>query len=235
MDNQFIRSEAMLGKDGIEQLNNSHVMVFGLGGVGAACAEALARGGVGHLTLIDNDTVQLSNLNRQLIALHSTLGMSKTQAAGNRIKDINPNIQLTLHPLFFSAETMGEINFTGVDYVIDVIDYVPSKLLLAAICQKDNIPLLSCMGTGNKTDPTRFRFTDIYNTSVCPLCRSMRQRCRKEGIQKLMVLYSTEPPIGHYIHEECRLSPGSLSFVPPVAGMMLAGKAILYLSGYSSD
>ncbi len=235
MDNQFIRSEAMLGKDGIEQLNKSHVMVFGLGGVGAACAEALARGGVGHLTLIDNDTVQLSNLNRQLIALHSTLGMSKAQAAGNRIKDINPNIQLTLHSLFFSAETMSEINFTGVDYVIDAIDSVPSKLLLAAICQKDNIPLLACMGTGNKTDPTRFRFADIYNTSVCPLCRSMRQRCRKEGIQKLMVLYSTEPPTGHYIHEECRLSPGSLSFVPPVAGMMLAGKAILYLSGYSSD
>lgn len=235
MFNQLVRAEAVLGKEGIEKLINSHVMVFGLGGVGAACAEALARGGIGQLTLIDNDTVQISNLNRQLIALHSTLGTLKTQAADSRMKDINPNLRLTLHPIFFDENTAHEINFSGVDYVIDAIDFVPAKLLLASICQKLKIPLLSCMGTGNKTNPSLFRFADIYDTSICPLCRSMRHRLRKEGIEKLEVLYSTEPPVGRSVEDNGRLSPGSLSYVPPAAGMMLAGKVILYLSGYSSD
>ena len=237
MDNQFVRAEAVLGEHAIQRLKSKHVMVFGLGGVGAACVEALARGGVGHLSLIDNDTVQLSNLNRQLIALHSTLGMRKTQAAFQRLKDIYPDIAVTQYPLFFSEETAESIEFSNVDYIIDAIDSVPSKIFLVKLAQQKKIPLLSCMGTGNKIDPSRLRFADIYKTSVCPLCRAIRQRCRKEGIKKLTVLFSTENPVGASVKDGVsgRLSPGSLSYVPPVAGMMLAGRAILQLSGFSDD
>lgn len=226
-----------MGKAGVEALQTKTVAVFGLGGVGGAAAEALARGGIGHLMLIDHDTIQPSNLNRQLIALHSNLGMQKTEAAALRLRDINPAIRLTLYPVFFDHSTMNTITLDACDYIIDAIDSVPSKLLLAKTALEKGIPLLSCMGTANKTDPSQLRFSDIMQTSGCPLCRAVRQKCRKEGISRLNVLYSPETPRSAPIMDETsgRHAPGSLPFVPPVAGMMLAGRVLLELSGYSSS
>lgn len=226
-----------MGKAGVEALQTKTVAVFGLGGVGGAAAEALARGGIGHLMLIDHDTIQPSNLNRQLIALYSTLGMQKTEAAALRLRDINPAIRLTLYPVFFDHLTMNTITLDACDYIIDAIDSVPSKLLLAKTALEKGIPLLSCMGTANKIDPSQLRFSDIMQTSGCPLCRAVRQKCRKEGISRLNVLYSPETPRSAPIMDETsgRHVPGSLPFVPPVAGMMLAGRVLLELSGYSSS
>lgn len=237
MQDIFVRSAAILGDEGINNLQGKTVAVFGLGGVGAAAGEALARGGIGHLLLIDHDTVQKSNINRQLIALHSTLGNKKTEAAAMRYRDINPDIRLSLFPCFFDASTQQDIPLEKCDYIIDAIDCVPSKLLLAKLALRYNIPLLSCMGTANKTDPSQLRFSDIMDTAGCPLCRAVRQKCRKEGIPKLTVLFSPEPPCATPIIDEVsgRHCPGSLSFVPPVAGMMLAGRVILELTGYSSS
>ena len=232
MNEIFTRSAAALGEEAINSLQHKKVAIFGLGGVGAACAEALARGGVGHLMLIDNDKVQKSNINRQLIALHSTLGLYKTDVAMQRLKDINPNIALTPHPTFYNAESM-DIDLTGCDYIVDAIDSVASKIHLIKTAQALSIPLVSCMGTGNKLYPEQLVFADLFSTSVCPLCRVMRQRCRKEGINQVTVLYSTEEPKGKPVLDGSRLAPGSVSFVPPVAGMMLAGKVIRKLLGYS--
>ncbi len=237
MNDIFIRSEAILGIDGIRALQGKTVAVFGLGGVGGAAAEVLARGGIGHLMLIDHDVVQKSNINRQLIALHSTLGIKKTDAAARRLHDINPDMKLSLYPMFFDASTQRDIPLQQCDYIIDAIDCVPSKLLIAHLASAYGVPLVSCMGTANKTDPSQLRFSDIMRTSGCPLCRAVRQKCRKEGIEKLAVLYSPEPPQSAPIIDETsgRRCPGSLSFVPPVAGMMLAGRVILELSGYSAS
>lgn len=237
MSEIFVRAEAILGEEGIRALQKKKVAVFGLGGVGGAAAEALARGGIGHLMLIDHDIVQKSNINRQLIALHSTLGIQKTEAAARRLRDINPDIELSLYPVFFDAATQQDIPLDTCDYIIDAIDCVPSKLLLANSAAAYGISLLSCMGTANKTDPSKLRFSDIMQTSGCPLCRAVRQKCRKEGIKKLTVLFSPEEPQAAPMVDETsgRHCPGSLSFVPPVAGMMLAGRVILELSGYSSS
>lgn len=230
---QFIRSEAILGAEGQAALFKKTIAVFGVGGVGAACAETLARAGVGRLILVDSDTVQISNINRQLIALHSTVGIKKTEAASLRFKDINPDITLAAYPLFYDETTADTVDLSGCDYIIDAIDSVRSKVLLYRHAAALHVPVIASMGTGRKTDPSKFRFDDLFSTSVCPLCRTMRSLCRKEGIKRLEVLYSTEPPAGACLQEDGRLSPGSLPFVPPVAGMMLAGRVILRLAGYS--
>lgn len=224
---QFSRMALILGQEAVHTLHQKHIAVFGLGGVGAACAEALARAGVGQLTLVDHDIVQESNINRQLIALHSTIGLKKTEACAQRLKDIYPAIDLHCHDLFFEEATLQDIPLSDCDLIIDAIDTVSSKLLLAKQSHSLQIPLISCMGTGNKKDPTQFMFSDIYQTSVCPLCRVMRSLCKKQGIPSLKVLYSKEEPMRPIADEhEKRLPPGSLSFVPPVAGMMIAGEAI---------
>lgn len=235
LDDMYIRTAAVLTEEGVLALQTKTVAVFGVGGVGAACVEALARAGVGHLILIDGDRVVKSNINRQLIALHSTLGQNKTDAAAARLRDINPNIRLTLYPLFYDETTKDLVDLSNCDHIIDCIDSVPSKILLYQHAQSCKIPVLACMGTGRKTDPTQFIFTDIKKTKICPLARTIRLKCRQAGIDRLQVLYSTQSPQGQCLKDGQKQSPGSLSFVPPVAGMMLAGKVILTLSGYSSS
>ena len=174
MANQFSRSELLLGQEAMEKLENSHVAVFGVGGVGSYTVEALARCGVGEITLVDNDTVSLTNLNRQLIALHSTVGRLKTDVAKERLLDINPNIKVNSLATFFTPETSDSIDFSVFDYVVDAIDTVSGKIALVQICNNKNIPIISSMGTGNKLDPTKFEVTDIFKTSMCPLAKVMR-------------------------------------------------------------
>ncbi|MDD2428925.1 MAG: tRNA threonylcarbamoyladenosine dehydratase [Eubacteriales bacterium] len=237
MREAFVRTAAVLGTDALETLQNKHVAVFGLGGVGAACSETLARCGVGKLSLIDGDVVQESNLNRQLIALHSTIAQDKTEAAAARLKDINPDIRLSLYQLFFDGDSAQKVEIASCDYIVDAIDTVTSKLLIAQIARAHSIPIIACMGMGNKVDPAKLRFADIYDTSVCPLCREVRKLARKAGIDGLEVLFSTEKPVTHsaLAMPGGRHVPGSVPFLPPVAGMMIAGKVILQLSGFSAD
>ena len=228
------RSEKLFGKDKIEHLGRSRVAVFGLGGVGGYVVEALARSGVGALDLIDNDTVSVSNLNRQLIALHSTLGQKKTEASAQRMVDINPEIILHLHDCFFLPETANAFDFAAYDYVVDAIDTVKGKIALAVQAAKAGTPIISSMGFANKMDPTRIRVTDIYKTSVCPLAKAMRTRLRKEGIDKLKVVFSDEMPAcsaGNERDETGMRVIGSNAFVPAAAGLVLAGEVIKDLAG----
>lgn len=215
------RTEALVGKDAVEKLKNAHVAVFGVGGVGGHIVEALARSGVGELTLIDNDTVKESNINRQIIALCSTIGEKKTAAFEKRLKDINPDIKVNLCDLFVLPENCNEIDFSRFDYVADAIDTVSGKLAIIEQCSKYGIPVISSMGTGNKLDPTAFKVTDIYKTDTCPLARVMRYELKKRGIKKLKVLYSREAPI-----KQDTRTPASISFVPSVAGLIIAGEII---------
>lgn len=231
MANQFSRSELLLGQEAMEKLKNSHVAVFGVGGVGSYTVEALARCGVGEITLVDNDTVSLTNLNRQLIALHSTVGRLKADVAKERLLDINPNIKVNSLATFFTPETSDTIDFSVFDYVVDAIDTVSGKIALVQICNNKNIPIISSMGTGNKLDPTKFEVTDIFKTSMCPLAKVMRYELKKRGIKKLKVVYSKEEPKAHksVTDEEAgyrRSIPASVSFVPPVAGLIIAGEVI---------
>ena len=226
MNEQHARTARMLGEKAVERLNEANVLLFGVGGVGSFAAEALARAGVGSLTLVDGDEVALSNLNRQLVALHSTLGMPKAQAMAERIRDINPECRVEARVLFYGRDTAQEIDFTRYDYVIDAIDSVASKVMIAEACTNLGVPLISCMGAGNKLDPTRFEVQDLSKTSVCPLARVMRQRLGKLGIHHLKVVYSQEPPVTPRTGEEAARVPGSVSFVPSVAGLILAGEAI---------
>lgn len=231
MANQFSRSELLLGQEAMEKLKNSHVAVFGVGGVGSYTVEALARCGVGEITLVDNDTVSLTNLNRQLIALHSTVGRLKADVAKERLLDINPNIKVNSLATFFTPETSDSIDFSVFDYVVDAIDTVSGKIALVQICNNKNIPIISSMGTGNKLDPTKFEVTDIFKTSMCPLAKVMRYELKKRGIKKLKVVYSKEEPKAHksVTDEEAgnrRSIPASVSFVPPVAGLIIAGEVI---------
>lgn len=221
---QFCRTEMLVGKQAQEKLINSHVAVFGLGGVGSYTAEALARVGVGTLTLVDCDVVEESNINRQLYALHSTVGLPKTQVAKQRICDINPNAKVNALSIRFDATTAPLMDFSSFDYVVDAIDTVTSKLLLAELCHKAGTPIVSCMGTGNKLDATAFRVEDIFRTSVCPLAKVMRKKLKEMGIPSLKVVYSTELPCRNDQSE--KRTPASISFVPPVAGMILAGEVI---------
>ena len=242
MPDAFDRTRLVLGREALDKLKNARVAVFGLGGVGGYVVEALARSGVGALELIDNDTVALTNLNRQIIATRSTLGMQKTEAAKARVLDINPDCRVTVRTEFFLPENADTYDFTAYDYVIDAVDTVAAKLCLAEKCEAAGTPLISSMGTGNKVDPTRLEIADIYKTSVCPLARVMRYECRKRGIKHLKVLYSKEEPIapktGDVTEKEetgRRSTPGSTAFVPPAAGLIIAAQAVRELIGKSRE
>ncbi len=244
MLNQFSRTELLIGKKGIEKLQNAKVAIFGIGGVGSFVVEGLVRAGIRNFILVDDDKVCLTNINRQLIATHKTVGKPKVEVAKERILDINPNANVEIYQEFFMPESK-EILDNTVDYIVDSIDTVTAKIELVMRAERINIPIISCMGTGNKLDPTRFEVTDIYKTSVCPLAKVMRKELRARGVKKLKVVYSKEEPIN--INENMEYScktqcicppetkrkctvrnqiPGSISFVPSVAGLIVAGEVI---------
>lgn len=237
MINEFSRAELLLGQEGMRRLKEATVIVFGVGGVGSHCIEALARGGIGTLILVDNDRVSLTNINRQSIAYHSTIGKYKTEVMRERIKDISPETEVFTHELFVLPENLEQVFDRPVDYIIDAIDTVTAKLALAEFAQARNIKIVSSMGTGNKLHPELFEIADISKTSVCPLCKVMRRELKARGIRHLQVVYSKEAPIniqGKSTGEHTgmrRALPGSVSFVPPVAGLLLAGEVIRRLAG----
>ena len=232
MSGAFQRTELLLGAAAMQRLKNAKVAVFGLGGVGGYVVEALARSGVGELHLIDKDVVSESNINRQIIALRSTVGRRKTDVAAERVKEINPECKVVPHDLFYMPETEKEIDFTGLDYVVDAIDTVAGKLAIIKNAKAANIPVISSMGTGNKLNAGAFEIADISKTSVCPLARVMRRELKKLGIEKVKVLYSKEEPV-KVVAEEAngKNSPASVAFVPPVAGLLIAGEVIKDLIG----
>lgn len=222
---QFSRTELLIGKEKVEKLNKSKVAIFGIGGVGSYVVEGLARAGVGKFVLIDKDKVDITNLNRQIIATHKTIGKAKVEVSKERILEINPNAEVEIHEEFFLPESEGILDET-VDYIVDAIDTVTAKIELVMRANKLNIPIISSMGTGNKLDPTRFEVTDIYKTEVCPLAKVMRKELKQRGIKKLKVVYSKEEPV-KIIHKEGKKQPpSSISFVPSVAGLIIAGEVI---------
>ncbi len=216
----YERTDLLIGEENRKKLNSSHVAVFGIGGVGSYVCEALARAGVGALTLIDSDRVSESNINRQIIALHSTVGLDKTAVMKARIADINPEARVECHNIFYGPETAENIDFSQFSYVVDAIDSVTGKLLIIEKSKAAGIPVLSSMGTGNKLNPSAFKITDIKKTSVCPLARVMRYELKQRGIEGVKVLYSEEEP------KKSGRTPASISFVPSVAGLMIAGEVI---------
>lgn len=233
MDDMFSRTRMLLGDLAMDRLKAARVAVFGIGGVGGHAVEALVRSGIGALDLIDSDRVALSNLNRQIIATHNTLGMRKVEAARDRILSINPDCQVKTYPIFYLPETADQFDFTQYDYVVDAIDTVAGKVQLIEAAQAAQVPVISSMGAGNKLDPTAFRVADISKTSVCPLARVMRRELRKRGIQHVKVVYSTDPPLTPGPSDEetrRRSTPGSTAFVPAVAGLILAGEVIKDIS-----
>ncbi len=225
---QFARTALLIGDQAIDRLKNAHVAVLGVGGVGGACTEALARAGVGQISLFDADTVSLSNINRQIIALHSTVGQPKVEVLRSRILDIHPEAVVHAHAVFYSAENAADYPLDPYDYIVDAIDTVTSKALLIELAYQKNIPIISCMGAGNKLDATRFEVSDLYATSVCPLAKAMRGILKKRGVPALKVVYSKEEPLKpQQVHtEHGRHLPGSMPYVPPVAGMIAAGEVI---------
>jgi len=234
MIGQFHRSELLLGADAMKRLSASRVAVFGVGGVGGYAAEALARSGIGTLDLIDNDTVSVTNLNRQIIALHSTVGQYKTEVAAARIRDICPDITVNVHNCFYLPETADQFDFSQYDFVIDAIDTVKGKIGIVMQAKEAGVPVISSMGAGNKLDPTAFRVADLYQTKVCPLARVMRYELKKRGVRSLKVVYSEEVPIQPAASDEVtqkRNVPGSVAFVPSVAGLIIAGEVIKELAG----
>ena len=230
--NQFSRTEILIGKEGIAKLKDSKVAIFGIGGVGSYVVEALVRAGVGSFILVDNDTVSLTNLNRQLIATHSTIGEYKVDVAKARILDINPKAKVKTYKEFFMPDTKKKIISEDIDYVVDCIDTVTGKLEIIMQCKELNIPIISSMGTGNKLDPSKFEITDINKTSVCPLAKVMRKELKNRGIQKLKVIYSKEEPIKsaetpvEKPKEGKRDVPGSISFVPSTVGLLIASEVV---------
>lgn len=240
MSNQFIRTELIFGSEAMQKLAVSRVAVFGIGGVGGHTVEALARSGVGNIDIIDNDKVCLSNINRQIIATHKTIGMYKVDAAAERIYDINPNINLKTYKVFYSDKTQDMFDFSKYDYIVDAIDSVAGKIVLALNARDSDTPIISSMGAGNKLDPTAFEVSDIYKTSVCPLARVMRYELKKRGIKKLKVVYSKEQPIAPHGGADAadtdsvntkKQPPGSNAFVPAVVGLIIAGEVIKDLAG----
>jgi len=228
---QFERTELILGKSASDALRSKKVYLFGTGGVGSFCAEALMRAGVGNIVFVDNDVVTLSNINRQLIALHSTIGRYKAELCAERGRDILPSGNFEARTLFYDESTDRLFDFRDADYIIDAIDSVPSKLLLIERAKEAGVPIICSMGTGNKLDPSKFVIADIEKTSVCPLARSMRQKLRKKGIRNVDVLFSTEEPVSvSASSEDGRRTVGSISFVPSAAGLMIAGHVIRALS-----
>ena len=237
MADQYSRTRLLLGADGIAKLRNARVAIFGLGGVGGYAAEALARSGIGQMDLIDDDVINVTNLNRQILALHSTIGMSKVEAARRRIADIDPTIQVHTHETFYLPDTAAQFDFSLYDYVLDAIDTVTGKLELIARAKDVGVPIISCMGTGNKLDPTGFRVSDISKTSGCALARIMRKECAKRGIRGVKVVWSEELPLEPQVDPDefqksqregssRRALPGSTAFVPGVAGLIMAGEVI---------
>ena len=218
---QFSRTEALIGKENLEKLQNSKVAIFGLGGVGSYVLEGLARAGLGNLILVDNDTISESNLNRQIIALKSTIGKYKVEVAKDRVLEINPNANIKIYQEFFTKESKDILD-ESLTYIVDAIDTVSSKLDLIVKAKELNIPIISSMGTGNKLDPTKFEVDDIYKTSVCPLAKVMRRELKQKGIKNLKVVYSKEEPIKTDIGR----TPASISFVPSVAGLIIAGEVV---------
>ncbi len=230
---QFSRSRLLLGEAGIDILKDAKVAVFGVGGVGGFVVEALARTGVGHFVLVDNDTVCLTNINRQIIATHSTVGRYKTEVMRDRILDINPQADVEVRNCFYLPENADEFDFSEYSYVVDAVDTVTAKLEIIMRAKSANVPVISSMGAGNKLDPTKFEVADIYKTSVCPLAKVMRYECKKRGIKKLKVVYSTEQarkPMNETSDEQPaagrRSTPGSLAFVPSAAGLIIAGEVV---------
>ena len=247
----FCRTELLVGEDGIEKLKNSKVIVFGIGGVGSFAVEALTRAGVGNLVLVDNDTVCISNLNRQIHATTKTVDMVKVEAMKERIKLINPECKVEAKQVFVTSENIPDLITDDIDYVVDAIDTVTSKLALAEYCYKNEIKIMSSMGTGNKLDPTMFQVSDVYKTKVCPLAKVMRRELKKRGIKKLKVVYSEEkpvrpledmaiscrtncicPPGAQHKCTERRVIPGSTAFVPSVVGLIIAGEVVKDLCDY---
>ncbi len=223
----FIRSEAMLGEENMKRLFSAHVLVFGLGGVGGHAVETLCRGGIGSLSIVDSECYDHSNCNRQIFATLDTVGKRKAEAAKERLNSINPDCKIRAFSFFYGKDPTPGSLFDNVDYILDAIDTVSAKMMLIEEAKKRNIPIISCMGTGNKLDPTRFRVADIKETKVCPLARVIRSECKKRGIQDLKVVYSEEEPISSIVASKSgRHTPGSVSFVPGVAGMILAGEII---------
>ena len=248
---QYARTRLLLGQDGLDRLRKARVAVFGVGGVGGYVVEALARSGVGALDLIDDDRVCLSNLNRQIIATRSTLGMYKVDAAAARVRDIDPEIVVRTYKTFYTPETAEQFDFTQYSYVVDAIDTVSGKLALVMQARAAGVPVICSMGAGNKLDPTRFEVADLYETSVCPLARVMRAECRKRGIDHLKVVYSKEPPMAPRPEEAMpagtpdssparpgapkKRAPGSNAFVPSAAGLIIAGQVVCDLTGCRND
>ncbi|MDR2900843.1 MAG: tRNA threonylcarbamoyladenosine dehydratase [Treponema sp.] len=244
MNNQFIRTETVLGKDALEQLKSAKVAIFGIGGVGSYAAEALARSGAGSFILVDHDVVALSNINRQIIALHSTVGQKKIDVMKQRILDINPEAHVETLPIFYTEEDFPHLLDDSISAVVDAIDSVPSKVDLIIAAQHRGIPIISSMGTGNKCDPSMLEIADIYKTSMCPLARIMRQELKKRNVKSLPVVYSKEEPVRNYIQQgddeaadgedavphRKRLAPGSTAFVPPTAGLIMASWVVRTLT-----
>lgn len=236
MVTQFSRTELVLGKENVEKLKRAKVAIFGIGGVGSFVAEGLARAGIGNFILVDNDTVSLTNINRQLIATHKTIGQNKVDVMKARISDINPEAQVETFKTFYMPDSEEKILDTSIDYVVDAIDTVTAKIALVENCQRLGIPIISSMGTGNKLDPTKLEISDITKTSVCPLAKVMRKELKARGIKKLKVLYTKEEPVkieknimAEYIKDEKvskKQVPGSVSFVPSCAGLIIAGEVI---------
>ncbi len=229
MRKEFSRTGLLLGRDGVNALAEKRVAVFGVGGVGGYVVEALARSGVGAIDIVDRDIVSDTNINRQIIALHSTVGERKVDVMKRRILDINPECQVSARYCFYLPETKDEFDFSQYDYVVDAVDTVTAKLQLVMEAERCDVPVISCMGAGNKLDPTKFEVTDIYKTSVCPLAKVMRRELKKRGVKKLKVVYSQEEPCKPqeaFEEEGRRTTPGSVAFVPSVAGLILASEVI---------
>ncbi len=238
MINQFSRTELLIGNEGIERLKNARVAVFGVGGVGGFSVEALARSGIGTFDLIDNDQVSLTNINRQIIATHKTIGRDKVEVMKERILEINPEAIVYTYSTFFLPDNASTFDFKSYDYIVDAIDTVTAKIELVLKAKEFNIPIISSMGAGNKMDPTKFEVTDIYKTKVCPLAKVMRRELKKRDIKKLKVVYSTEEALVPLESNEEKGSkrslPGSISFVPSVAGLIVAGEVIKDLIEYKN-
>ncbi len=227
MQNQFSKTELLIGKEALQRLQNAKVAIFGIGGVGSYVVEALARAGIGKFILVDNDDVDITNINRQIIALHKTIGIPKVDVAKERILQINPKVEVEEYKEFFMPETSGILN-NNISYIIDAVDTVTAKIELVVRANKLQIPIISCMGTGNKLDPTKFEVSDIYKTSVCPLAKVMRKELKQRNISKLKVVYSKEEPIKieQFHNNTKKVVPASISFVPSVAGLIIASEVV---------
>ena len=231
MQEEFLRTALVFGEDNLQKLKESRVAVFGLGGVGGYVVEALARGGVGYLDLFDGDVISITNINRQILALHSTIGKPKSEVAQSRVKDINPEITVQSNNFYYNAETENKVDFSVFDYVVDAIDDVSAKVLIARRCAEASTPIIMCMGTGNKLNPMGFKVAPISKTKVCPLARVMRRELKKYGIENVKAVYSEEEPKTEVIKEGSRHIPGSVSFVPGSAGLLIASEVIKDLLG----